>query len=516
MTFEDIKALRAACLEHAQELLTASRRLEPDYPHLAYHLATLALEEIGKSEAAVVQVVPGEAEGAARFFEKMRDDHVAKLFWVLWGPTFGREPITREQLEDYQGFAARTHEWRLAGLYVDWVDERLSIPKQRISADRARTFIALAEARLGLAQTMEPAEPTESVRELFRWFSASSRDPERAGIIFGRKSLDKIQELGGDGRAWIAWLKEQFDEGERVSRELLAKELERPEPSEQERADPKWRIHLRLLTASHSIRQQDLNWWNSVVKLITLNRGRDHQELVVDLVLPKAVPLEAVWFSGWGYSRRFVLALNIATLGFFWWQVPKDVSRYFDRIEDLETRCEVRADREPRLLFDWGRNVLDQQALSRTSAVFRLLPGPWADEAAQEPFGHYLTGLAFLGKSDIHLQLEQEAFLHFFLALKTALKLYRDWDGNEAFVVAGTHALTGILRRTESAQELMELGEALEMRRALPKAITLSEVGGVKRACDGYLLSVFRRLAEAEVAGRDDEQQAEQKEAAGD
>jgi hypothetical protein len=41
----------------------------------------------------------------------------ASSFWALWGPSFGRELITAEQIEERRGLARRLHNTRLAGLY---------------------------------------------------------------------------------------------------------------------------------------------------------------------------------------------------------------------------------------------------------------------------------------------------------------------------------------------------------------------------------------------------------------
>jgi hypothetical protein len=42
-------------------------------PHIAYHLATLALEEVGKTHILLFEVTPGHCEEVMRSFEKMRD-----------------------------------------------------------------------------------------------------------------------------------------------------------------------------------------------------------------------------------------------------------------------------------------------------------------------------------------------------------------------------------------------------------------------------------------------------------
>ena len=47
---QNIINTREECLRHADDLLRAAKRVfsEEELPHIAYHLATLALEEIGR------------------------------------------------------------------------------------------------------------------------------------------------------------------------------------------------------------------------------------------------------------------------------------------------------------------------------------------------------------------------------------------------------------------------------------------------------------------------------------
>src|SRR2546428_3873059 len=78
----------ADTLAHAEDLLAAAKRLLPEFPHLAYHLAALALEEVGRATLFVmIDASGGDAAGLVRTL----DDHVGKLFWAIWGPSFGRE-----------------------------------------------------------------------------------------------------------------------------------------------------------------------------------------------------------------------------------------------------------------------------------------------------------------------------------------------------------------------------------------------------------------------------------------
>jgi hypothetical protein len=69
------------------------------------------------------------------------------------------------------------------------------------------------------------------------------------------------------------------------------------------------------------------------------------------------------------------VALNIATMGFWWWQMPEQISRYYESIHDLETGGQLKLERSPSPKIDWGKNrVLTAQDLARTAAVFAAFP----------------------------------------------------------------------------------------------------------------------------------------------
>ena len=52
-------------------------------------------------------------------------------------------------------------------------------------------------------------------------------------------------------------------------------------------------------------------------------------ELIIEFILRDNVPVEALWFFGWGLARHFVVALNIGTMRFWWWRMPEQISRYY-------------------------------------------------------------------------------------------------------------------------------------------------------------------------------------------
>jgi AbiV family abortive infection protein len=138
------RAAIEASLDNAAELLTAARALldAAQPPRLVYHFAALALEEVGKAGIHAMRHVGAAAdrEIPSLLNDEALQDHVRKLFWAIWGPTIGRDVITRKQIEEIRGLAQQLHNRRMQGLYVDSGDDGVSIPLGSISPDEAITL----------------------------------------------------------------------------------------------------------------------------------------------------------------------------------------------------------------------------------------------------------------------------------------------------------------------------------------------------------------------------------------
>src|SRR5580692_912036 len=112
-------------------------------------------------------------------------------------------------------------------------------------------------------------------------------------------------------------------------------------------------LRVRILCASHCIRPKALSAWNAQMEWIKLVSSKK-DELIIEFILRDNVPVEALWFFGWGLARHFVVALNIGTMGFWWRRMPEQISRYYESIEDLETHRPIAVERRPSLKIDWG------------------------------------------------------------------------------------------------------------------------------------------------------------------
>jgi AbiV family abortive infection protein len=92
-----------ACRSHAQDLYDGAILLRgKTLPNVAYHLATLALEELGKAQ--LIGMHSFAKDDADSWYTKQINDHVKKLFWALWGDVFGKRP-DKKYLEELRGTA---------------------------------------------------------------------------------------------------------------------------------------------------------------------------------------------------------------------------------------------------------------------------------------------------------------------------------------------------------------------------------------------------------------------------
>jgi len=482
----------AACVNHSRSLLVSARAVQGVGHHnIAYHLAALALEEIGKRALLGLRDMAEYHKIPQPWMEKQSFDHVHKLWWCFFGGQFTHQLITKDSLDSMKSYASHIHGKRMKGLYVDQTDDGLSLPADAIAQEESERLIALAEARLAMVESEGPQqELTPEDVALQTWFLSISEDPERKRRIFTGPYLEKLAELKS-ANEWLLWVKNEFDSEDQRARELLQAELIKSRTQSGQVVKDKWRLRIRILSDSHTLRGKVLSDWNSKVEWIKLEQVSDKKtQLFVDFLLPSTTPMEALWLFGWGLSRQFVLALNIATFGLWWWRLPEQVSRYYERITDLENKTQLKVERTPQLKLDWGpRRVLDAADLHRLNQVFLALPGPDEQDKAVA-YGHYMGGLTFLSLNDIHWQCEGNALANFFLCLRTLLMESAELKAGEPIDGAVTEALSGIAKEPNDLERLLTICRAVHGETPLEKLqINLTEVVAMKTACDIYILN---------------------------
>jgi AbiV family abortive infection protein len=485
--FEKLNSIVQACLINAERLLGAAQDArKPERNHITYHLAALALEELGKITMVVVGKVGRDAAvdgdpGPMKFI----DDHERKLFWALWTPSFETARITAEQFLEIQSLSKKIHDLRLSSLYVNPTGQILQtqIPDHDVDALLNLTKIRLEMQKLTVLRELEDADS-----DLLEWFFRAVDDPQLRFMVFQQNSLDKLTEVRGDSRLWMAWLRKEVQDLKDRNDQLLQNELARQKPgTAEESSRPKWQFKIRLMSASHSIRPKPLTLWNKGVdhmKLYPITNER--KELLVQFTVPKHVSINGLWQAGMQMSWLFSIALNIGTMGFFWWYTPSFTSRYYSKIVDLENNAELIVERVPGLQISWGNQVLGDRELQNVGMVMGHMI--YALKTHQVAFAHYFSGLSMIAKNDLFGQCELSILRAFYEAFRSAFVAYGDWDGNAETFNDGVDTL--ILNVLQNSGDLpTALRESLRLagnQETTPQSVTLDDAVKMKIFCDIY------------------------------
>jgi AbiV family abortive infection protein len=495
MNFDEVQQLRSLCLENAEDLVGSARQLtEKNVSHIQYHLAALALEEIGKSSLLEMQFFANQRVGDDNLEAGALEDHVKKLFWAFWGPSFGNQRITKQQIDQIKGLANTVHLTRLETLYIAVSDT--DHPKKKLSMKEVDNIMSMAEALIGLEKTKTPLNPDDPSidKTEIEWFLKTSDNPEKRKNIFSGKSMDKLVEVG-NAKDWIHWLKSEADKEDEEIRNILDIELSRSEPSGKDAQKPKYKIKVKIISESHSLRNRYLDEWNKNTPFIQLHSD-DKRTLFCEFMIAKSVPLQGLYWVGWGMARSFVVALSITTRGFFWWYIPKDIERYYEEVIDLEANMGIKMGPSKRLAVNWqeARLVLTNNDLSNTGMLWYFVTHS-RGTPMQRTLDDYCLGLAFAAKNDVHLRFEPNAFDAFYSAFKGAFLVTGDWDGKSSFKEAVKTQFTSILSDLSSLMECVDIGEELQTSSTHQpkKEITLTEVFAIKLYCDVYLFKQAKK-----------------------
>jgi hypothetical protein len=231
-----------------------------------------------------------------------------------------------------------------------------------------------------------------------------------------------------------------------------------------------------------------------------LSSGPTRSDLYVDFFFNETMPVQGIWLSGWAVARKFAVALNIGTRGFWWWHLAQHVSCYYEFVEDLEHRERIDLDQQPKLALDWGQNVLTEADLDLTLRCFAAMPGP-RDAQQLTPYDYYIGGVNFMALNDVHWRCEIQMYGNVHESLKAMMILVGDWRREDSFSLT----LSTVLKRLvpdlagEQRERYVELAEAFERHEPEAKNITLTDAAAIKVLCDRYFLDV---VMPRELAGR--------------
>lgn len=331
---------------------------------------------------------------------------------------------------------------------------------------------------------------TDEQKSDLDWFFVATENPQLRPMIFSKGSFEKQAEFESDPERWIHWLRATIEEWNRASQELTRKEMNRVPPGGEEGYHDKWEIKIRLKSWSHSIRPKVLNEWNDKVNKIKLFPTKDKSELLIRFTAPKMLQGQMVWESGMQSSYLLVIALNIGTLGFFWWYLPTFVSKFAESVVDVEEKAEVLIERVPQLKISWGHQALRNEDLNNVGLMLSHM-AMLRQEQQQAPYKRYFRALALMAKNDIFFQFEPNILAEFALVLKEAMTVYGDWDGKSESLDGGIDAsfqpLNGGADFVAMIKDLVQVAAMTTREENKTRPITLDNIAKMKVGCDVYL-----------------------------
>src|SRR5260221_11965513 len=482
------KQFRLLCIQNAADALKAAELLAgKGVNHIVFHLSLLAVEELGKIFI-LWHNLNAEGDWNKDKFEIPLDDHVKKLFWAIWGPSFGEEKITRQSIDETRGMAKRLHNRRLDSLYTDVVDIASSASK--VSDSEASMILGFVKARLHLSNMEGDIDEYSTPSDLLLWFNQMTNSPQHRSFIFGDVSQEKLVELG-NAEEWFAWLKERFDEEEKLLKEITSMELNRKGSKNMKELVPKWKIKFKIISQSHSIRPNVLNSFNKRFDFIQLFRGPDNHTLFVEATFDKSVVVTELWRHGWMVGKLFVAALNVGSHGLFYWNTLVDLEKYYEEIRDVENDKKISLTLATKLALGLHtrKMALTEEQLYLSQIVFEyfMIPTKKTDIYFID---NYMTGLALFAKTDIHLRFEGEIFYRFYNCYKSAVLDYQKCGEGEVKDI-GYQQIERLLKGNTEYGRIMDLAAAVEKsHQANTLPITLQEVVLMKQYCGACLLTL--------------------------
>lgn len=494
------------CVDHASDLLAAAGHISDDlkFHNIGYHLTLLAIEEIGKANMIVARTVLKTAGRPDRITNQL-DDHVSKLVWAMWVPGSPVESMTPKRFREVQQFAVSAHFRRQSGLYVDFEDQGdAPAPKDAIDVNHSKSVFEFAKALLEIAQAGEPDLSREN--DDLQWFASAMDDDRRRALLLSAEFSKKHSEAA-TSKEWFLWARAETERIENEEAELAKKALiEEKEAHEQ--IEPRWRLKSRIRTPSHSIRPKALSFWNSRFEFIKLREVQGRKdELIVEIELTNEVAAAKLHDAGMAVFIRVMLALNVSTAGFFWYEIPRQGDSFFYDAEDLlnpNTKVELVRDASVNRVWRQfesqderrGPPALNEHFIQ--DAVFCLLVlGSLTDQEAQPIVGNYIWAMSLLSKFDVHISFENDVGRMFKHAFKSAIKHFGDWDGQSGSLRGSFDQIFRPLLAKES--EIDKIYELISDENAEQK-FQFDDVIALKRMVDMYLIQSCRRLAPTIIA----------------
>ncbi len=487
-----------ACLLQAQELTEAAETLLKIGKHnLAFHLAVLAIEEIGKRVLYLINASSIASEEPEFVSESAYEDHVGKLFWVVFFTAVFHINVGSQQIEAMRGLARHLDDRRKAAVYVNPHLKPFRSPKNIIKVAAAENAVALARVEVDAGRARSSTSLIAEHFDSLKWLLQHSSRPEMRTFLYSDESMKKLREFK-DIDEWINWHKDREAERRREFVESVREDRAR-DPSSRKRQEVRWRMQIRIAGVNPPVRSSALKAWNERVVWFTLTAGdKSRKDLHASLTMNDSVPVEHVYLAGREFCERAILALNVGTLGCFWWEEPSNKKRYFEKLTDSARSRVIGLDEiHPESVYN-HMPAINGELMARAAIPAVVLP--WPNDSRYIGLQRYLEGMQFYSTINVFRRHEYYAFRSFYDAYWAILRDFAEIPDERTRdnYIAG---LPDNLRNSEPILKLFEIGEALQSDRPPADLANLADVEWMKRLSDiqllGWSMRKFEKMIEA-------------------
>jgi hypothetical protein len=289
---------------------------------------------------------------------------------------------------------------------------------------------------------------------------------------------------------WIRQLKADIERDDAELRALAEREITRSPDSLGRGDKDRWRIQLKIRTSSNSIRPKPLKKWNertTWIKLRPQQGALAKEELLVELTLGDNIPAASLWPLGFHMALHFIVAINMATSGFWWWPLAPNRQRFYEKIQDLEKNLGIELD-DPSFNIFTHRQPLTDVHMQHLTLCLVALPGP-NDQERAPPYTYYLGGLNFIVLNSIQWRCEGQAFGNFLESLRLLMVEVKYINDRESIDVAASRFLKQKYPDLDPPEHevFLQLIRTFDRREGTP-LVKLADVYLIKLLCE----TIFR------------------------
>ena len=274
-------------------------------------------------------------------------------------------------------------------------------------------------------------------------------------------------------------------------RALAEKEINRSPASLGNGDKDRWIVQLKIRTSSNSIRPKPLKKWNERSKWIKLRPQQGalaKEELFVEITLGDNVHIGSLLPLVSHIAFHFIVAINLATSGFWWWPSAPNRERIYEKIQDLENKDKGVELDDPSFNIFWQRRELTDVHMQNLTLCMVALPGP-NDQHRAPAYKYYVGGLNFMALNSVQWRCEGQAFGNFLESMRLLMVEAKYINDGESIDVAASRFLKEKYPDLDPPEHeaFVQLISAFDRKQKMP-VVKLPDLYLIKLLCE----TIFR------------------------